>query len=52
MNNYKDLILYLQGLIMILESIDSQDDTVKVGMIRDIEKNVGILADNLERIVN
>ena len=52
MSNYKDLIFYLKGLIIILEGLDSQDDTVKVAMIRDVEKNIGILANNLERLVN
>jgi len=53
MNNYDDIILYLKGLIILLESLESQDDTIKMAMMKDVEKNVGKLAVSLEkRLVN
>ena len=49
MTPYKDAIMYLEGIIIILESLENkEDETLNISILTDIEKKIGDLRSSLE----
>ena len=45
---YADVKMYLEGLIVIIDSIESKEDTsMNVGIITDIHQQIGKLKDRM-----
>ena len=49
MDSYKNIKMYLEGLIIILESLETKEDpTMNIGILTDIHKVIGKLIVNLQ----
>ena len=45
---YKDIRFYLEGLVIILESLEGKEDkSMNIGILTDIEKQIGNLKNKL-----
>ena len=54
-SHYMETILYLKGLIVLLESLDKPDteedkQKLSIGVLRDMQKNIGSLIEKVEKI--
>mgnify|MGYP003134492399 CR=1 FL=1 len=51
MTPYKDAIIYLEGLIIILESLENKkDEKLNIGMLIDVQNKIGELIVTLQAI--
>ena len=51
MTPYKDAIIYLKGIIIILESLEEKkDETLNIGILTDIQNKIGELIVTLQTI--
>ena len=51
MSPYKDAILYLKSLIIILESLEEKkDETLNIGILTDVQNKIGELIVTLQTI--
>ena len=49
MNPYKDAIIYLEGIILILESLEEKkDETLNIGILTDVQNKIGELIVTLQ----
>ena len=45
---YKDMRFYLEGLVIILESLEGKEDkSMNIGILNDIQNEIGNLKDKL-----
>ena len=51
MTPYKDAIMYLEGIIIILESLETkEDESLNIGILTDIQNKIGELVVTLQTI--
>ena len=51
MSPYKDAIMYLESLIIILESLEEKkDETLNIGILTDVQNKIGELIVTLQTI--
>ena len=55
MKNHRELVLYLESLIVILNSLDERtenDIKLSVSMLNDVKKSIDSLITNLQKLDN